>query len=344
MNRCKMILSILSLTACVLLGSCNFDSKSEIYEKDIFALDTFINLKIYGDNGEENGDIAERKITELENTLSVTRSGSDVSDINSNPTFSTKVSEDTVSILKTAADISKVTDGAFDVSVYPIVKLWGFTTDENKVPTQSEIDSALPLVDYTKISLDEGNQTVTLDENMQIDFGAVAKGYIAQETANALKENGVESAVLAFGGNIQTIGLKNGEQWQIGVRYPDTTDNFAVLSVGETAIVTSAADQRYFEENGKRYHHIIDPKTGFPAENGTLSVTVVCPNGARADGFSTALFVMGAEKAAELYKAVDDIDFIILTSDNKVYVTEGLRERFTLSEDYEYLNIEYVEK
>lgn len=342
MNRCKMILSAISVVACVILSSCSFTAENDIYQKDIFALDTFINLKIYGDNGEQNGEIAEEKIAELENILSVTRQGSDVFNINANPTALTNVSDDTLSVLKTANEISSLTDASFDVSVYPLVKLWGFTTDENKVPTQSQLDKALPFVDYKKISLDESNKTIALDDGMQIDLGAIAKGYIAEEVAETLKENGVESAVLAFGGNIQTVGLKNGSNWQIGVKYPDTTNNFGVLSVGETAIVTSASDQRYFEENGKKYHHIIDPSTGYPAENGTLSVTVVCESGARADGFSTALFVMGAEKAVELYKTVDDVEFIILTDNNRVYVTEGLKDSFTLSEDYKHLNVEYI--
>ena len=161
---------------------------------------------------------------------------------------------------------------------------------------------------------------------------------------NLLKDNGFESAVLSFGGNIQTIGTKNGELWKVGVKYPFTEDSFAILGVEETSVVTSATDQRYFEEGGKMYHHIINPKNGYPADNGTFSATVICESGAKADALSTSLFVMGIDKAKELYKKSDDFEFIILDEEDNVYVTSGLKDNFKLSDSYDYLNIEYVEK
>ena len=334
----KIIIASIFTVLCIGLTGCDFNADTP-YEREIFALDTFINLKIYGANGEENAELAEEKITELEALLSVTNPGSDISRINSHNSDITKVSVDTVNVIQAALDISQRTDGAFDISIYPVVKLWGFTTGENSVPSQSEINKALELVDFGKISVHNG--TVSLEENMQIDLGAIAKGYIAQQVTELIKQNGTESAVLSFGGNIQTVGLKNGEKWKIGLKYPDTQDNYAILSVGEVSIVTSAADQRYFEENGVRYHHIIDPSTGCPAESGIESVTVVCDDGTKADGLSTALFVMGIEKASELYRCSNDFDFVILY-DNTVYVTGGLADSIEFTEEYDYLNTEII--
>lgn len=340
MKLIKASLAFMLTALIVLLSGCA-EVEPQPVEKEIFALDTFINLKIYGDNSQTAADLANKRITELEEMLSVTDSNSDVYVVNSAFGKTTVISDDTAEVIKKALEISARTDGAFDISVYPAVKLWGFTTDENHVPNTDEIESALGLVDYKKIQLDGEN--ISLDENMQIDLGAIAKGYIAAQTADIIRESGVESAVLSFGGNIQTVGLKNGQQWQIGIRYPDTSDNFAVLSVGETAIVTSAADQRFFEKDGKRYHHIIDPSTGYPAQSGVMSATVVCSDGAKADALSTALFVMGADRACELYKESSDFEFVVLT-DKAVYVSSGLSQNFSLCDGYEFMEIKYVDK
>lgn len=319
--------------------ACNTLKEPEPFSKDIYALDTFINLKIYGDNPEVVTEIAEQEIYRLEGLFSVTDKNSEVYRINTE-SGDIPVSKDTTEIIDLAAEISQKTDGALDITVYPLVKLWGFTTDENYVPTESEIEEKLRLVDYHKINVNADASCVSVEENMQIDLGAVAKGYIAWEISDLLKSNGVDSAILAFGGNIQTIGTKNGESWRVGVRYPDTNDNFAVLNVGETAIVTSAADQRFFEQDGVVYHHIIDPKTGKPAQSGVKSATVICSNGAVADGLSTALFVMGVENAINLYKNNGGFDFIILTDDDKLYLTDGIKDSFEPTELYK--NIEIV--
>ena len=350
MKTSKIILSIF-LAAIVTVSGClagcsdKEETKTieEPYEKEIFALDTFISFRIYGENAEKAAELANARIFELEDKLSVTNPNSEVSKLNSGERRNTAVENDTLNVIKTAQDISFLTSGALDISVYPVVKLWGFTTNNNRVPEKSEIDEALKKVDYTKIIVDEESQSVKIDSDMKIDLGAVAKGYISEEIKNLMKEEGIESAVLSFGGNIQTIGTKSGNPWKVGIKYPFTEDSFAILSEGETAIVTSATDQRYFESDEKMYHHIIDPKSGYPVDNGTYSVTVVCESGARADALSTAIFVMGTDKAKELYKATNDFEFIILDKSDNVYVTEGLKDNFDLTDSYSYLNVEFIE-
>lgn len=350
MKTSKVVLSVVLVFAAVVgifLTGCDNKAKTEAvaepYEKEIFALDTFINLRIYGENAESAAELANTKIIDFEKKLSVTDPESEVSRINSSGGVSS-IDADMLNIIRTAQAVSVLTDGALDISVYPVVKLWGFTEDNKKVPEQAAIDEALQKVDYTKIIIDEDSQTVKINPNMQIDLGAVAKGYISEQIKNRMKEQGIESAVLSFGGNIQTIGTKNGALWKIGVKYPFTEESFAILSEEETAVVTSATDQRYFEEDGKMYHHIIDPKSGYPVDNEAYSVTVVCESGAKADALSTALFVMGADRAKELYRITDDFDFIILDKNDNVYVSEGLKDSFTLTDAYNYLNVEFVKK
>lgn len=345
MRKCSLVLVSLIAVLCLAFEGCSFfDGKSEYLERNIFALDTYINLKVYGDIGEQSMEEAEDRIEELENLFSVTVDGSDICRINSSPDTPAKVSDDTVNVINTALEISSVTDGALDISVYPVVELWGFTRDTQAVPIRSDLDKALNNVDWTKIFVDDENNSVCLEPDMKLDLGAVAKGYIADQTAEFLKDAGAENAVLSFGGNIRTVGSKNGNNWQIGVKYPFTQDNFAILSVGEISIVTSSIDQRNFEEGGKLYHHIIDPATGYPADNGTVSVTVLCNDGAKADGLSTALFVMGKDKAEQLYQSVGGFEYVILDENNEVFVTDGLRETFSLTENYGNINVNFVSR
>lgn len=168
---------------------------------------------------------------------------------------------------------------------------------------------------------------------MQLDLGAVAKGYISQKAAAAMKKAGVESAVINLGGNIQTLGENpdGSGNWEIGIQYLDTSDYFCTLQVGESTLATSGAYQRKFEYNGTLYHHIIDPKTGRPAEGKTVSVTVLSNDGALADALSTAFFIMDIEKASEYYRENDGFEFVILAKDNRLYVTEGIRSAITLA-------------
>lgn len=319
-------------------------NESKYSEKTIFALDTIISLKIYDNISETQLNAAENKITQLESLLSVTSETSDVTNLNQNSGLEVSISEDTLKVLDTANQVSDLTDGALDISVYPLVKLWGFTTSENHVPNQNQINQALQKVDYTKIQFDKNKKTARLGVDTQIDLGAVAKGYISEQLKDFLKQNNIKSAVLSFGGNIQTIGTKNGEPWKIGIKYPLTNESFAVLQEEEIAVVTSATDQRYFEQDGKMYHHIIDPKTGYPVQNGTFSATVICDSGTKADALSTALFVMGIEKAKKLYQNSSDFEFVILDDNNNVYVTSGLKDKFSLTEQYKKLNIIFIEK
>ena len=224
---------------------------------------------------------------------------------------------------------------ALDLSVYPIVRAWGFTTGSYQVPDEETIQALLPLVDYTKIQYNDATGAVVLPAEMEIDLGSVAKGYAGQLAAQMLRERGVESALLNLGGNVQTVGTKpDGSSWQIGIKDPKGEDAMMVLSVADQAVVTSGGYERYFEQDGQTYWHIMDPFTGHPADSGLISVTIVGDEGVVCDGLSTALFVMGLEKAADLWAQSGDFEAVFVTASGEVYITEGLRDRFALTEQY----------
>ena len=326
------------------LNSCSPGrGQNEAVTQKLFGMDTVVDITVYGKNAQQAVAKANEELVRLENLLSVTKDESDIAKINKNAGTKTPVSAEVMEILSKAQMVSKQTGGIFDVTVYPVVKAWGFTTGERHIPDGQTLQALLPYVDYRKLSLDINEGTVGLEQHMSIDLGGIAKGYASQKIADTLKQNGIQSAVLSLGGNVQTIGRKpGGGAWGVAVEYPGTQEHFARVDVGETSLITSGAYQRYFEVDGKKYHHIIDPRTGMPADSGLKSATVVCGDPVLGDALSTALFIMGAQGAQEYYQQYGGFDYILLTSDDDVYITKGIENRFSLSNGYQDLKLHVV--
>lgn len=316
----------------VLCLLCLLGCAKSSFETEFFAMDTVMQLRLYGAqdaNTLSRSVIAE--INALESTLSVTQDGSEVARLNRGEEFTpdAQLSD----LLTDTLALSERTGGCLDPTIYPVVKLWGFTTGEYRVPTDTEREAALRLTGTEHIHT---NGTLSLDEGCALDFGAVAKGYAAQRCAEIIAKSGA-SGILTLGGNIQTVGVKpDGIPWKVGITDPeDPEKTVAVLSLeGDNAVVTSGGYQRYFEENGVRYSHIMDPKTGKPVQNEMLSVTICAKSGFLADGLSTALYVMGEEKAAEFWRESDDFEMVLIT-ENGIFVSEGLADCFSCERDYE---------
>lgn len=213
----------------------------------------------------------------------------------------------------------------------PLIRAIGLLTWKNRVPKETEIRTLLEHVGYEKVILD--GQTLTLPEEMELDLGAVGKGYAGDLTADLVKEHGLESALLNIGGNIQAVGSRpDGEDWRLAIRSPYGEGEVGLLKVSDCAVVTSGNYERYFTaKDGTRYGHIIDPKTGHPVDNGLASVTIVTEEGKMGDALSTALFVKGLDGAKAYWQSHDGFEMIVMTEDQKLYVTEGLDEKFTLS-------------
>lgn len=337
----KNWLSAALLSAAFLLTGCSGAPAQGPETATFFAMDTAMDFTVYGDAALL--DEAETLIGSLEEQVSVTDEHSDIYAIDH--TGSGSLSGNAAELMEQALELCRRTGGALDISVYPIVQAWGFTTGSYQVPDEETIQSLLPLVDYTQIQYDAATGVVTLPEGMEIDLGSVAKGYAGQLAAQMLREHGVQSALLNLGGNVQTVGAKpDGSPWQIGIKDPQGEDAMMVLSVEDQAVVTSGGYERYFEQDGQTYWHIMDPFTGRPADSGLLSVTIVGDEGVVCDGLSTALFVMGLEKAADLWAQSGDFEAVFVTASGEVYITEGLRDHFALTERYADTPVSVIER
>lgn len=293
------------------------------------SMDTFMKVQCYGKNSKKANDVAQNYIKKIESIFSVTNENSEIYKVNNATSFPIKISTETSDLIKFSLEMAEKTSGAFNPCLYPVTSLWGFTKKNYKVPSAQEIQNALLLTDYHKVRLEKNE--ITLEKGMMLDLGGIAKGYAANEAAKILESFGIKSALLDLGGNIQTIGKKaDGSSWHIGIRNPFGDGVFAFLEVSKSiAVVTSAGYERFFEdENGKKYIHIFDAKTGMPVDNEVVSATAVAKNGTYCDALSTSLFVMGIEKATEFWRKYKDFDFIIVTKNKKVYVTSGIKTMF----------------
>lgn len=316
--------AILTLAGCA-VGEMD-KTKGELY-----AMDTLMELTIYGKDAEDILTSAEQELFRLERLLSFTRSDSAVSAINRGKGDPVEVPAEILDLLSAAAALSRRTDGAFDSTVAPAVGAWGFYDREYAVPDRETLEELLPLIGSDLMDLDAGACTVTLRKaEMSVDLGGIAKGYASDVLAAMMRDRGISSALFALGGNIAAVGSKpGGEPWRIAVRDPrDTSDYVGILSVSDLCVVTSGGYERYFESGGKRYHHIIDPKTGAPAESDLLSVTVVSQSGTTADALSTGLFVTGLDTALEIWRVSTDFEAVFITRDQRVIATEGIADRF----------------
>lgn len=329
---------ILVIIICILFCGCQI--KNDMAEIQMFAMDTFIDLKAQGENGEKALLEAEKEINRLEKLFSPTIEQSEIFVINQYAAKQTvTVSKDTFDLIEKAKEYCNITEGAFDITIAPVVKAWGFTEEVKRVPSDEEIQQKLQLVDNNKLHIDKQNSTVYLEyENMSIDLGGIAKGYASDKVNEILKKNGVSSAVISLGGNVSVTGKRpDGTKWRIAVQDPMNSEGYVgILNVEDTSVITSGVYQRFFEQDGKKYHHIIDTKTGKPTQTGLLSVTIVCDDGAMADALSTSVMVAGLQKGSELWRKLDNFGMIVITDSNEMYISEDIEDIFEVSDDVEY--------
>ena len=294
-------LSILLLCLCLLTGCAGQTSR---VQQTVYAMDTVMDLQVWGDDCEKATGQLQDMISALESDWSVTRKDSLINRLNSGGVVLTREQHD---LLEQVTAMKERTDGAYDPQLYALCSAWGFYGQQFRVPSQQEIDDAL--------------------SGKQWDLGGAMKGYCGDQAVSILNALNVDRAILNLGGNIQTYGSKpDSTPWQVGIQNPEGGDPIGILSItGTMAVVTSGDYQRAFESGGKTYHHILDPETGRPAQSGLRSVTVICKDGLTADCLSTGLYVMGLEKATQLWRESDDFEAVFLTDDGQLYATAGAR-------------------
>ena len=339
--------SILIAALCLCLTGCGKQTTEATAQ--IFAMDTVMEVAAYGEHAEQAVKSTEKRIEELENRLSRTKADSLVSGLNRDGSIR-HLTYDYWNLIARAKEYRDATNGAFDITIAPVMDAWGFTGDQFRVPEQSELNELLKHVNSDEIQVqEEPSYSVTLGEGQAIDLGGIAKGYTSDLVEQTFRANGIESGKISLGGNVFVLGGKpDGSDWRVGIKDPRNESGLAaILSLRDAYAITSGGYERYFEENGKSYHHLIDPATGYPADSGLLSVTVVADangpdwagagNGAMCDAFSTALFVMGEEQALDFWRNGGyDFDLVLVTEDGRVVVTAGLADRFEEVKDSGY--------
>ncbi|MTQ95445.1 FAD:protein FMN transferase [Pseudoflavonifractor sp. BIOML-A6] len=322
----------LSLTLGLALGGCAPSAAKQ--SRSGFYFDTVISMTVYT-NDEKLLDDAQAECQRYDDLLSKTKVGSDVWNINHANGERVAVSEDTRDIIEKALEYSRLSEGRFDITIEPCVALWDFTGDAMGIlPDGDALAAAAAKVDWTQVDVSDGG--VRIPAGMTIDLGAIAKGYITDRIADFLKDRGVKNGFLNFGGNVLTIGGKpDGTAWNIGVQDPQGTQSQGILGVvaveGE-AVVTSGIYERGFDVDGVRYHHILDPETGWPVQNELAGVSIVAEDAFDADALSTTVFAMGLEAGTAFIEGLDGIEAVFVTRDDAVTWTSGLEGRFTLQE------------
>ena len=305
--------------------------------RELFAMDTYMTLTCYGENAEEALDAAEAEIRRLDALLSTGSPDSEVSRLNRDG--GGELSEDTLALVKAALAAYEDTGGAFDITVLPLMELWGFPSGALHVPSDEELAQALAVTGSGRLSL--GGNILSLEPGTEIDLGGIAKGYASARLMDLFRSFGVEHAIVSLGGNVQCLGAKpDGSLWRCGIRHPEAekADELAgILTVRDTAVITSGPYERKLTDpdTGQAYHHILDPSTGRPADTGLASVTIVSADGALADALSTACFVMGPEKAEAFWRErPETFDMILILADGSMLVTEGIAGAFSSSRSF----------
>ena len=328
-----------ALLALGLLALAGCQKAPEPVEFTTFAMDTVMNFTLYGEKKQAVDTVKPLLaggVSALEKILSATEEGSDIARLNRRGTGG--VGAETAEVLAKALELCEATGGALDITAYPAVKAWGFTQEEHRVPSPAELEALAEKIDYAAVKLEGG--AVSLPEGVEMDLGAVDKGWAGDLLAEAVRADGISSALLDLGqSTIVAVGAKpGGRPWRIGVVDPARPGAcFAVVELEDMAMGTSGGYQRYFEQDGEIYWHILDPDTAAPARSGLASVTVASPSAFLCDGLSTALFVMGLEDGAQFWRDHPELDFevVFVTEDGEIYRTAGLEGRFSLAEGYE---------
>ncbi len=337
----RKIITVLSAAALLFTAGCSFSDYKNNKDtesipsctKELFAMDTYMTVTAYGENSEKAVSEALTEIQRLDSLLSTGKKDSEISILNK--TGKANLSEDSRYLMDKADYIFSSTGGAFDITVYPLMTLWGFQGGEPSLPEDKQIKEVLTLIGQDRIKYNDSE--IILGNGQGIDFGGIAKGYTGNRIMKIFEKNDIVSGVISLGGNVQCYGKKtDGSLWRCGITDPDNPEDksslIGTVEVSDKAVVTSGGYERFFkdENSGVTYHHIMDPSTGYSADNGLLSVTIVSSDGTLADGLSTACFVMGEDKAIEFWRQhSSEFDMILINDKREITVTQGISQNFT---------------
>lgn len=310
---------------------------NEGYEVTTYSMGSYVQQTLYGNGKENAAQEAANNIAQLEDTISWRKEDSDIQRLNAEAGGSFIDVEDvTYSLLELTQDVAKSSDGAFDITIAPLSQLWDFDSGKGTVPEASLIERLVPAVDYSRVLLSDG-QAALKQKNTAVDLGAVGKGAACDVAVKTYEQLGLDRGIVAVGGSVGIYGDKpGGSPWKVAVRDPESSASLGELALdGGSFVSTSGSYEKSFEKDGVLYHHLLDPKTGYPAESGLLSATVVADSGALSDALSTACFVTDMQKALLVLEEYSgqSCGAVFVTKNREVYVTSGLFDSFTLYDD-----------
>ncbi len=306
-----------------------YEERQELY------LGTVVTIRVYGNDVEPVIDEGFRLVEQYENLLSRSKPESDVSRINDRAGDSAvSVAASTIEVVREGIRYGELSDGLFDITIGPLVDLWGIGTAGAQIPGPAEIESTISLIDFTRVSIEDERSVKLPEPGMKLDLGGIAKGYIADRLAELFRSRGIEHAIINLGGNIHTIGRKpDGDLFRIAIQHPESErgEYVGIVRVEDRSVISSGVYERFFVEDGIRYHHILNPGTGYPVRNGLVSVSIICDRSVDGDGLSTAVFCLGLEDGMKLIESIEGIETVIIDTENRVYLSSGLDDRFELT-------------
>lgn len=338
----KIVIMVLILSISLFSG-CKKDDTTKSESSEVFVMDTYVTQTVYGVNRNKAILNVNKTLRKLEKNLSLYIAGSDIDKINNNAgLLPVKVDSYTYDIIYKSYVYSENSDGIFDITIAPLSKLWGITSENPKVPAEEQINQALKLIDYKKIEFNKKENSIFLkDKNMAIDLGGIAKGYICDVIKQEYDSLNVDSALVSIGGNIFAYKTKPGNKaYTLGIRdpYGESNDIIGKLNATNKVVATTGAYERFFESEGKIYHHILNTKSGYPVDSAVASATIVSEDGGLADFLSTTIFIEGID-GIEKYKNLGNFEFIVIYENKDVVVSEGLVSDFSITnKDYDIIN------
>lgn len=334
----KSVLFIAAALLCIILVLIfiTSDNKKSLTIRESYSLGTIIQLKVYGRKAEKAIEQVLDKLTDIDNKMSVFKNYSEISKINACAGKKPQVvSKETYFVIKKAIEYCSISEGAFDITIRPLVDLWGIGKDNARVPDSNELASKINLVNYKDIVLDESINSILLkNEKQQIDVGGIAKGFAADEAKNILLKYHIKNAIIDLGGNIFALGRKeDGTPWRIGIQDPlrPRGEFVGITNVINKSVVTSGSYEKYFIQNDNIFHHIINPTTGYPSESDIISATIISDHSIDGDGLSTSVYIMGLNKAINLIESIKGVDAIFINKNKEIYVTSGMKDNFVLT-------------
>lgn len=300
-----------------------------------FLFDTVCTITLYGKAPASHFVDVFSRMEEIESRLDLYDEESALSELNRHAGMGpVAVPEELFEVVKHGIAYSRLTGGAFDITIGPVQQLWDIGGDSPEVPDSADLEAALSLVDFRKVIFFEHGKRILLESRgMMIDLGGIAKGYAADQAAKLLRDLGHRRALVNFGGNLVALGTRPDDTpWRIGIQHPDRSrgDTIGIVEVTDATVVTSGKYERFFEQDGTRYHHILDTTTGYPVENGVASVTIITGSSMKADALSTAVFTLGLEAGLELVNGFDGVEAVIVTENDEIYLSKGIGDDFSL--------------